>query len=175
MSLALRNLLQDRTRLLLSIAGVSLAVMLVLLLGGFVDGIDRQISSYADNTPGSLVVAQEDVDSLLVATSSLPPGAAEAAASVEGVDEVVPVISRLTILDLHGAKLATYLIGYDPARGGGPWLVAEGREPLADDEIVVDRSVAARHDLGGGGTMRVLGRDLRIVGISEGSTTWMLS
>ena len=175
MSLALRNLVQDRTRLALSVAGVSLAVMLVLLLSGFVDGIDQQVGAFADRTPGSIVVAQEDVDPLLVATSTLPPGAAEAAERVAGVAEVVPVISRLTILDLHGTKLAAYLIGYDPAKGGGPWRMAEGREPGADDEIVIDRSIASRHDLAVGDQVSVLGRDLRGVGISRGVTTWMLS
>ncbi len=175
MSLALRNLLQDRTRLALSIVGVALAVMLVLLLSGFVDGIDQQVGAFADRTPGEIVVAQEDVETLLVATSTLPAGAAAAAEQVDGVAAVVPVISRLTILDLHGTSLAAYLIGYDPAKGGGPWRMAEGREPGADDEIVVDRSIASRHDIAVGDTVRVLGRDFRVSGISRGVTTWMLS
>jgi putative ABC transport system permease protein len=173
--LAIRNLFQDRTRLALSVAGVSLAVMLVLLLSGFVDGIDRQIGQFADRTPGEIVVAQEDVDTLLVATSSLPPGTEERARAVDGVAEVVPVVSRLTVLDLHGTKRAAYLVGYDPVRGGGPWRMAEGREPQSDDEIVVDRAIAAAHDLALGDSVSVLGRDLRVVGISRGVTTWMLS
>lgn len=175
MALAVRNLLQDRTRLALSVFGVSLAVMLVLLLSGFVDGIDAQVGAFADRTPGSIVVAQAGVDTLLVGTSTLPPGAEEAARRVAGVADVVPVISRLTILDLHDRTLAAYLIGYDPAKGGGPWRMAEGREPAADDEIVIDRSIASRHDLRVGDTVSVLGRDLRVVGISRGVTTWMLS
>jgi len=174
-TIALRNLLQDRTRLALSVIGVALAVMLVLLLSGFVDGIDEQVGAFADRTAGDIVVAQEDVDTLLVATSTLPLGAARAAAQVDGVAEVVPVISRLTILDLHSTSLAAYMIGYDPAKGGGPWRMAEGREPSADDEIVVDRSVSSRHDIAVGDTVRVLGRDFRVSGISRGVTTWMLS
>ena len=175
MRLALRNLVQDRTRLLLSIAGVALATMLVLLLSGFVDGIDRQVSAFADRTPGSIVVAQEDVDTMLVATSTLPRDAASRAARVDGVADVVPIVSRLVVLDLHGTKLASYLVGYDPRTGGGPWALSQGREPAADDEIVVDRSVASRHDLAVGDTVSVLGHDLRVVGVSRGATTWMLS
>ena len=175
MELAVRNLAQDRTRLALSTVGVALATMLVLLLSGFVDGIERQVSAFADHTPGSVVVAQQDVDTMLVATSTLPPGAAEAAASVEGVASVVPVVSRLTVLDLHGTKVASYVIGYDATRGGGPWRMDEGAEPAAADEIVVDRSVASRHGLRVGDIVNVLGRDLRISGISRGVTTWMLS
>lgn len=175
MSLAVRNLMQDRTRLALSVTGVALAVMLVLLLSGFVDGIDQQVGAFADRTPGDIVVAQEDVDTLLVATSTLPQGAARLAEQVEGVAAVIPVISRITILDLHGTSLAAYLIGYDPAKGGGPWRMSEGREPAADDEIVVDRSISSRHDIAVGDSVRILGRDFRVSGISRGVTTWMLS
>ena len=175
MSLALHNLLQDRTRLALSVIGVALAVMLVLLLSGFVDGIEEQVGVFADRTPGSVVVAQADVDTLLVATSSLPPGAAEAAAKVDGVAEVVPVVSRLIILDLHGRKIPAYMIGYDPARARGPWRMAEGREPASDDEIVLDRALTSQHDVRLGDGVDVLGRRFRVVGVSRGVTTWMLS
>ena len=50
-----------RARLGLSVAGVSLAVMLVLLLSGFVDGIDQQVGRFADRTPGEIVVQQGEV------------------------------------------------------------------------------------------------------------------
>ena len=72
--LARRNLFQDTTRLALSISGVALAVMLILLLRGFLGGMYRQIAAYLERTPGSVVVAQEDVTNLLGATSLLPPG-----------------------------------------------------------------------------------------------------
>ena len=63
--LARRNLFQDITRLALSITGVALAVMLILLLQGFLDGMYRQIAGYLEHTPGAVVVAQEDVSNLL--------------------------------------------------------------------------------------------------------------
>ena len=45
MSLARRNLFQDKTRLTLSIGGVALAVMLILILKGFLAGMNHQIAS----------------------------------------------------------------------------------------------------------------------------------
>jgi len=42
-------------------SGVALAVMLILLLQGFLDGMYRQIAAYLEHTPGTVVVAQEDV------------------------------------------------------------------------------------------------------------------
>jgi hypothetical protein len=58
MNLARRNLIQDKTRFGLSVIGVALAVMLILILSGFLNGMYRQISAYLDHTPGSIVVAQ---------------------------------------------------------------------------------------------------------------------
>ena len=65
MFLAHRNLFKDKTRLALSIGGVALAVMLILLLNGFLSGMNRQITSYLDHTPGLLVIAQSGVSNLL--------------------------------------------------------------------------------------------------------------
>jgi putative ABC transport system permease protein len=87
-SLARRNLFQDKTRLALSIGGVALAVMLILVLKGFLAGMNRQITSYLDYSPGSIVVAQEDVVNLLGATSLLPKGVDEKTERIRGVDEV---------------------------------------------------------------------------------------
>ena len=92
MSLARRNLLREKTRFALSVTGVALAEMLVLLLGGFLSGIDRQISAYLDQAPGSVVVAQAGVRDLLLGTSLLPPETGEAVDTTEGVESAASVI-----------------------------------------------------------------------------------
>ena len=74
MSLARRNLFQEKARLLLSVRGVALAVMLILILKVFLAGMNRQITSYLDQSPGPIVIAEEDVVNLLGATSLLPDG-----------------------------------------------------------------------------------------------------
>src|SRR5512136_2960770 len=104
MFLAQRNLFHNRIRLALSVAGVALAVMLILLLNGFLSGMYTQVAAYLDHTPGALVVAQEGVRNLLGATSLLPAGAADAASDVEGVARVIPILSQFVILDLDGKK-----------------------------------------------------------------------
>lgn len=175
MSLARRILFQNKTRLSLSIGGVALAVMLILVLNGFLDGMYQQITSYLDRSPGSVVVAQEDVVNLLGATSLLPGGIASQVESVRGVDEAIPILSQFVILDLHEKKLPTYMVGYEPGQGGGPWELAAGREPRTKREIVFDRILAGRHDLSIGDPVEVLGTDFTIVGFSNGTTSWMTS
>jgi len=175
MLLARRNLFQDKTRLALSVGGVALAVMLILLLNGFLAGMNQQISSYLIYSPGSIIVAQRGVRNLLGATSLLPGGAEDKAEMVDGVTEAIPILSQFVILDLHGKKQPAYLIGYDPERGGGPWEIASGREPQTDREIILDRVLAKRHDLLIGDVFEVMGQDFTIVGLSEDTTSWMTS
>jgi len=173
--LAYRNLFQDKTRLALSIGGVALAVMLILVLKGFLAGMNRQITSYLDHSPGSIVVAQEDVVNLLGATSLLPQGIDQKAEKIRGVDEVIPILSQFVILDLHDKKQPAYMIGYDPGQGGGPWELVAGREPRKKREIVFDRVLAARHGLQLGNKIEVLEKDFTIVGLSNGTSSWMTS
>jgi putative ABC transport system permease protein len=173
MFLARRNLLQDPTRLVLSISGVALAVMLILLLNGFLSGMYRQIAAYLEHTPGAVVVAQKDVTNLLGATSLLPPGTAAAARSRGAT--VVPILSQFVILDLHDKKQPVYLVGYDPTSGGGPWQLAAGHAPQTNYQVVFDRILAERHAIRLGDTIEMMDRTFTVVGLSEGTTSWMTS
>lgn len=175
MSLAWRNLLKDKTRLAMSVSGVALAVMLILLLGGFLAGMNQQITSYLDYSPGSIVVAQDGVGNLLGATSLLPAGILNRVENTERVEDAIPILSQFVILELHDKKQPAYLIGYDPAEGGGPWQIAEGREPEADDEVIFDRVLADRHDIELGDMFEIMGQDFTVVGLSDDTTSWMTS
>jgi putative ABC transport system permease protein len=147
--------------------------MLILLLNGFLGGMYRQIAAYLDHNPGTVVVAQEDVTNLLGATSLLPPGAAAAARSRGAT--VVPILSQFVILDLHDKKQPVYLVGYDPASGGGPWRLAAGHAPQNNYQVVFDRILAERHAMALGDTVELLDRTFTIVGLSEETTSWMTS
>jgi putative ABC transport system permease protein len=70
--LALRNLLQNKMRLALSVVGVALSVMLILILNDFLGGLYRQASTYLANTPGSVAVVQDVVRNFFAASSILP-------------------------------------------------------------------------------------------------------
>ena len=175
MSLARRNLFQDKTRFALSIIGVALAVTLILILKGFLTGMNRQITSYLDHSPGTIVVAEEDVVNLLGAVSLIPDGIQSKAENIRGVDRVIPILSQFIILDLHEKKQPAYMIGYDPRAGGGPWQLIAGREPSAKQELVFDGVLADRHGLTVGDQVEVMGRDFTIVGLSSGTTSWMTS
>ena len=91
MSLASRNLFQDKTRLFLSVTGVALAIMLILILTGFASGISLQLSRYLDHAPGSVVLVQSGSQGN---SSVLPAETVNAVRRVAGVASAVPVVSQ---------------------------------------------------------------------------------
>lgn len=172
MLLARRNLFRDRTRFALSVLGVAVSVGLILLLAGYRAGVYRQASAYLDNAPGSLVVAAQGIKNFLGTSSVLPPDAAASVRSTPGVRRVIPIVSQFVIFERHGRKDGFVLIGYDPAQGGGPWKLVEGREPEAEDELVIDRTTANQHDIALGERLTLLDREATVVGLSDQTTFW---
>ncbi|VAW43467.1 hypothetical protein MNBD_CHLOROFLEXI01-544 [hydrothermal vent metagenome] len=173
--LAFRNLWQQKFRLALSVAGVALAMMLIILLNGFLSGIYVQVTAYLDNTPADLVIAQDGVTNLLGATSLLPAGVADQARGVPGVAQVMPIVSQFTIFDLHDEKVVAYMVGYDPKEGGGPWQLKDGRFPTDDNEVVLDWVMAEQHGFHIGDTIDILNEAFAVVGLSDGTNSWMAS
>lgn len=172
MLLARRNLFRDRTRFALSVLGVAVSIGLILLLAGYRAGVYAQSSAYLDNTPGSVVVAERGIRDFLGTSSALPAGAEEAARTTAGVERVITVISQFVIFERHERKDGFFLIGYDPEAGGGPWRLAAGREPAADDELVIDRTTANQHEIAVGDEIGLLDRTATVVGLSDETTFW---
>lgn len=172
MNLAGRNLLQDMTRLLLSVAGVALAIMLILILTGFVAGMNQQVSTYLDHAPGSVVLVQAGTRG---ASSVMPEETADAVRAVAGVASAVPVVSQYAVLDLGQTKQYVSVVGYDPALGGGPWALREGLLPASDNEVVLDAVLADRRDVRLNDNFGLMGQSFKVVGLSNGTTTWMTS
>lgn len=171
--LARRNLLAERRRVLMSVLGVGAAVALVLLLQGLWSGTRLQISAYHDNVGAELYVAQQGTKNFGTDNSRVPLSVADRIDDLGGVDGTAPVIARYMVLDMHGRKQATALVGYQPGEMGGPWSLSAGRSIQTEDEIAVDEVMAEQHDLVLGDRIKVMGAELRIVGLVSGARTWM--
>lgn len=173
MYLALHNLLQDKLRFALSVIGVALSVMLILFLLGLRTGTFRSAVIYLDNAPGSVALLPQGVRSTGAGSGQfLSQGTADSAAGVEGVARVTPVLLLMAIPEFHGRKEVIRMVGYDAVLGGGPWDLAQGREPLNDDEVVLDRVLASRHGFSVGDALDFGGRQLKVVGLSNGTSSW---
>jgi len=172
-NLAIHNLLQDKLRFVLSVTGVALAVMLILFLLGLRQGMFRSAVIYLDHAPGSVAVMPVGVKSTNAGSGQfLSPQRVEEIAAAPGVARVTPVLQMTAIPELHGKKQVLRLFGYDTALGGGPWDLAEGREPAADDEVVLDRVLADRHGFDLGDSFTIAGHQLNVVGISNQTSSW---
>lgn len=172
MGVASKNLTRDKTRLGLSVTGVALAIMLILILNGFIAGIYRQVSAYLDHAPGSVAVLQAGSGGT---GSVIPISTAGTVRRIEGVAKVVPVTSQWAVLDLRGTKQFVYVLGYDPVLGGGPWTLRTGHGAAADDEMVFDSVLAERRGVRVGDHVALMGRTFAVVGLSSGTTSWMTS
>jgi putative ABC transport system permease protein len=172
--LARRNLTADRRRLLASVIGIGLAVMLILLLDGMWAGIKAQTHLYTDNAGADLYVLQDGMRELYDG-GVLPLETVDEITAVPGVDWAEPVRGTYVILELHGTKFAPYVVGTAPGAPGGAWSIAQGRGVRADDEIVIDSVLADRHDVTVGERIDVTGRSFEVVGLSSDTSGFMTS
>jgi putative ABC transport system permease protein len=126
-----------------------------------------------DHAPGSVVVLPQGGRSTSAGSGQfLPAGTADALARAPGVANVTPILQLMAMPEFHGRKEAIKLVGYDAALGGGPWDLAQGREPAADGEVVLDRVLADRHGFRLGDSVSLGGLKLTVVGLSDGTSSW---
>jgi putative ABC transport system permease protein len=172
-SVSLRTLFQEKLRFAMGAGGVALAVMLILVLEGMFAGVQRQITAYLDMTGADLIVAQKDSRNFLGARSTVPVLDIGPVERTTGVAKVVPGIVKYAVLDLHQRKEFSLMIGFDRARGGGPWEMREGTALIADGDAIFDAVVAKRHGISVGDSVKILGKELRVAGLSGGTSSWM--
>jgi putative ABC transport system permease protein len=169
---ARRQLLAEPAKLLVALAAVAAAVALVLLLSGLRRGLGEQVTTYIDRQP-PVLVGQAGARDFLSQTSVLPRDTISRVARVNGVADAAPITEGYAMLGLHGKRVLTLLVGYDRGRRGGPWQLAAGRLPSSANELVLDRVLADEHGLSVGSTLRFRGTNLRIVGLSSGTSGFM--
>src|SRR5512146_115313 len=90
--LAHRNLFQNRARLLISVGGVALALMLILSLDAIFAGVERQVTAYIRHSGADVFVAQSGVRNMHMAASSLAAGVADQVAMQPGVASVTLIL-----------------------------------------------------------------------------------
>ena len=89
--LAFRNLFQNKVRLVISVGGVALALLLVLSLDAIFTGVERQVTAYIEHSGADIWVSQADVRNMHMASSSLADSIARKVKVVPGVGSVTPI------------------------------------------------------------------------------------
>jgi putative ABC transport system permease protein len=169
--LAFRNLFQNKARLVISVGGVALALLLILALDAVFTGVERQITAYIDHSGADIWVSQEGVFNMHMASSSLPDSVARKVKNVPGVDSVTPIHYLTNNIVAGDERNLAYIIGLpEGARLGGPWVISSGRSLPGAGEAIMDRSVAQQSGIALGDEVKILGDEFEIVGFSEGTS-----
>jgi putative ABC transport system permease protein len=170
--LALRNLFQSRVRLGASAGGVALALLLILSLDAVVAGMERQLTAYIDGSGADIIVAQGGVRNMHMASSTMNRSVRSRVRALRGVVGVSPIQYATNMITAGEHRHLAYIIGLprDATMGLPPRVVAGVAFP-GRGEAVIDRSVAEAADLQLGDEVKILGMELTVVGLSQGTTS----
>lgn len=169
-NLGWRNLVYERTRLAISVGGVSLSVLLILVMSGVFAGSEEHAVAYIKNQPVPLWIMQSGVSNMHMSSSSLPSDALEKTKAVPGVQEAVGLLYANAGVDVGNTVIYSYIFAVeDDVPFGGPWEMVEGATNLERSEVIIDQDLAARYGLELGDKVNILGSDLIIAGLSKGT------
>lgn len=166
--LAVKNLVAERTRFMISVIGVGFAVLLVLIMAGVFVGTINQVTTYIDHSRNAVWVTQPGVSQMFRAVSWLPGADRQRLLSVPEVATADPILGQPSDFIHNGEQTAYFVLGYDTATGiGGPWSLAQGRNISAPGEVVLDRVLARKNDIRIGETVDIVDGKFTVVGLSN--------
>lgn len=166
--LAFRNLFQNKIRMIISVGGVALALLLILSLDAIFSGVEQRITVYIDNSGADIFVAQKGVRNLHMASSSMPDSVRRKVKAIPGVATVTPIMYLSNNIVMGEERSLAYIIGLPKnAEFGGPWKVSSGRSLPGKGEAIIDNSVAEKAGVRLGDEVEIMGEEFKVVGLSE--------
>ncbi len=166
--IAVKNLLAEKTRLVMSVLGVAFGVLLMLIMTGLFVGTTRQVTTYIDHSRNAVWVMQPGVSQMFKAVSWLPADTGADLLALPEVQSADPILGLPSDFVHNGTHTAYFVVGYDPATGvGGPWSLSQGRAVEAPGEAVLDRILAGTNGIGLGDRIQIIDEDFTVVGLSN--------
>jgi putative ABC transport system permease protein len=169
---ARRQLTARRGRTIAGVAGIAVALLLVLALKAIFAGMEQKITAYVDSTRADVVVSQRGITTMHMSQSALPSSTVASVEAVPGVAQTTPILYSMAQISRGGNDATVYLIG-QPRGGLGPTIVA-GRLPN-QGEVVLDRVAADQLGVTVGQRVPVLGHSLRVSGLTSGTASFVNS
>jgi len=176
--LAIRNLLHDRARFLVTLIGVLFAVVLVAVQLGLFLGARKMIVGMVAHTTGDIWIAAYGANSFEQA-SILTGRERFLALSVPGVASVTPlVVSFSRWRKPDSGTVNVIVVGTEKAQGSlKPWNIVEGAAaPTLQDGVIVDRTYAKSLGVSGVGAItEIAGQRVRVEGLTNGIRSFTTS
>jgi putative ABC transport system permease protein len=172
LTLALRNLLQDRLRFVASLTGIVFSVVLVMGQMGLYLGFNRMITTMIDHISTDLWIVSSGAR-YFEDLSLLNTGMGDQLRAVDGVADVIPIVVGFSAWSLpDGAMTSIIVVGSDVASGGlAPWNIVEGTVEglMAPGTVAIDRSYYDRLGVSGvGATTQIRGLPAKVGVVTEG-------
>lgn len=170
LSIALKNLFQEKIRLFISIGGVAFSVLLILILLGLYQGFKYRMGEYIQSQEADFWIGDDKARDMFHSVSILPLDMKEKLEAIDGVERAEPFLSRQVVVDIGENPEATYVVAYDKeTEVGGPSKVIVGKETPGNGEIIIDKVFADNQKVAFGENLKIGDDNFKIVGISEGT------
>jgi putative ABC transport system permease protein len=172
LTLASRNLFQDRLRFIASLMGIVFSVVLVMVQIGLYFGFSGMITTMIDHTSTDLWIVSSGTK-YFEDLSVLSTGLGDRLRTIDGVSAVVPGVVGFSAWGLPGGAMnSVIVIGTDIAAGGvSPWNVVEGTVQSLTNPgaVVIDRYYSDQLGVSGvGATALIRGQPVTVGAITDG-------
>lgn len=172
---ALKTLVDQKFRFIITALGVALCVILVHFLLGIYKGVADGSLAYVRSSTADLWVLQKHTNNILRSTSMIRTSRIGDIEAIPGIAAVSPQVLIMGSIEVSKKPQTAYLIGYDAETGmGGPPSIVQGRLLRSDDEIILDRSFAAKYKVKLGDTVQIKKHSLKVVGLSDGTNVFVI-
>lgn len=170
--LALKNLIHDRVRLVITLTGITFSVALILIQVGMFFGMTANSYTVIEHSEGDLWIMAKNSQNFDM-VNPFPETLVTAARSVQGVEWAENLIQQFAFMRLEdGGTEQIEIIGFDlNGKVGRPWNIVEGdiNELRGTDAIFVDVTSFPRlGDLNVGDVREIVRKKIRIAGITKG-------
>ncbi len=172
---ALKILISQKLRLLLTVGGISLCIILMLFLLGIYRGVADGSVEYIQKNKVDLWVLQKNCTNILRGTSLLSTHQQMILEEDANVQLATPVLLILSTIKFNNQTATTFLTGYIPKnKYGGPPELVEGRSVETENEIVLDKSFAKKYKIKVGSMLTIQDEKMKVVGISSGTNAFVI-
>ena len=159
---ALRNLLRQPTRTLLTLTGIGIAIMAMVGLGGLSDGLVDEMTAVASKEGVHLAGMEAGAS---IDLSTIDQGIVKRIAALPGVQHAEGFLTGYATV----GNLPFFVVfGYHPLGYGiGDFRIVEGEPLVANRQVIIGRVAADNLSKQVGQTLRLFDTTFRIVGIYE--------
>lgn len=162
---------RDSGRFAITIAGVGMAVVLVLFLLALYDGVRTEANGWVASRRVDAWVAQTNTTNFIKASSFLRASVADLVRASPNVAEVSPILRLITLIETGERRVTAIVVGIDTASNAAQPTVVEGTGQLTRRTIILDWALSRRAGRTVGDSVILQGRAFHIVGLSRGTNS----